>query len=57
MSTRAHLQVAILCNHQRAVGKAHDSQMEKLQTKLAEFREQVSMGFRPQSAPAVCLCS
>ncbi len=33
------LQVAILCNHQRAVGKAHDSQMEKMQEKLAGLRE------------------
>lgn len=31
----------MLCNHQRAVGKAHDSQMEKLQGKLAEMHEQV----------------
>jgi DNA topoisomerase-1 len=38
---RANKEVAILCNHQRAVGKAHDSQMEKLQTKLGEFREQL----------------
>lgn len=33
------MQVAILCNHQRAVGKAHDSQMEKMQEKLAGLRE------------------
>jgi Eukaryotic DNA topoisomerase I, catalytic core len=46
-----YAQVAILCNHQRAVGKAHDSQMEKLETRLAEFREQVNVGRGPQHAP------
>ena len=57
MHTCAHLQVAILCNHQRAVGKAHDSQMEKLQTKLAEFREQVIARNGSAAGPYLCPCS
>lgn len=46
----AHAQVAVLCNHQRAVGKAHDSQMEKMQGKLAEFREQVNPPPTPEAS-------
>ncbi|RPA81345.1 hypothetical protein BJ508DRAFT_346131 [Ascobolus immersus RN42] len=32
----ANRKVAILCNHQRTVGKAHDTQMEKLEYKVKE---------------------
>eukprot|EP00897_Mesotaenium_endlicherianum_P003362 jgi/Mesen1/3053/ME000018S02365 len=34
---RANKEVAILCNHQRSVSKAHAGQMEKLEGKLAEL--------------------
>ncbi|KFD53444.1 hypothetical protein M514_05708 [Trichuris suis] len=33
---RANRQVAILCNHQRTVSKAHDQQMENIQKKIDE---------------------
>ncbi len=35
------LQVAILCNHQKAVGKGHDGAMEKLQEKLKDAKHQL----------------
>lgn len=35
---RANRQVAILCNHQRSVSKAHDSQMEKLSEKILTMK-------------------
>lgn len=35
------MQVAILCNHQKAVGKGHDGAMEKLQEKLKDLRKQL----------------
>ena len=35
--------MAILCNHQRAVGKAHDSQMEKMEAKLDAHREELAL--------------
>ena len=34
-------QVAILCNHQKAVGKGHDGAMEKLQEKLKDAKHQL----------------
>lgn len=34
-------QVAILCNHQRAVAKTHDLQVAKLQSKLFELEEEL----------------
>jgi DNA topoisomerase-1 len=34
---RANKEVAILCNHQRSVSKAHGTQMEKLEGKTAEL--------------------
>jgi DNA topoisomerase-1 len=34
-------QVAILCNHQRSVSKAHEGQMEKLSLKLKEAEEEL----------------
>lgn len=37
----ARAQVAILCNHQRSVSKAHEGQMEKLSTKLKEAEEEL----------------
>jgi DNA topoisomerase-1 len=33
---RANRQVAILCNHQRAVSKSHGTQMEKLSDKVRQ---------------------
>lgn len=38
---RANKEVAILCNHQRAVPKAHTSQMEKLQEKLTGMQDEL----------------
>mmetsp|Transcript_33564 Transcript_33564/g.40569 ORF Transcript_33564/g.40569 Transcript_33564/m.40569 type:complete len:661 (+) Transcript_33564:194-2176(+) len=35
----ANKKVAILCNHQKGVSKAHDSQMEKLVTKKGELED------------------
>ena len=35
----ANREVAILCNHQRSVPKAYDTQMEKLQTRLKELKD------------------
>ncbi|OLL24804.1 DNA topoisomerase 1 [Neolecta irregularis DAH-3] len=37
---RANRQVAILCNHQRSVSKAHGAQMEKLQEKVRGMKYQ-----------------
>ena len=34
---RANKEVAILCNHQRSVSKAHGTQMERLEGKMAEL--------------------
>ena len=34
-------QVAILCNHQRAVPKGHTGQMQKMEAKLLEHQEQL----------------
>lgn len=34
-----HQQVAILCNHQRAVPKGHEGQMEKMSQKLEGLQE------------------
>ncbi|KAJ3680849.1 hypothetical protein LUZ60_015338 [Juncus effusus] len=36
----ANKEVAIICNHQRAVSKSHDSQMTKLSEKIDELKEQ-----------------
>lgn len=36
-------QVAILCNHQRAVPRAHDNQMEKMKEKLAALQEEIEV--------------
>lgn len=36
-------QVAILCNHQRAVPKGHQGQMEKLQEKLGAIQEEIDV--------------
>ncbi|KAM3390362.1 hypothetical protein ACQJBY_012142 [Aegilops geniculata] len=38
--SRANKQVAIICNHQRAVPKSHDSQMTKLNEKIDELKAQ-----------------
>ncbi|XP_044970723.1 DNA topoisomerase 1 beta-like [Hordeum vulgare subsp. vulgare] len=38
--SRANKQVAIICNHQRAVPKSHDSQMTKLIEKIDELKAQ-----------------
>lgn len=35
-------QVAILCNHQRAVPKTHGNQMEKMQEKLAALNQELA---------------
>ena len=37
----APAQVAILCNHQRAVPKGHTGQMQKMEAKLLEHQEQL----------------
>ena len=39
MSCYAYMQVAILCNHQRAVPKGHTEQMQKMEAKLLEHQE------------------
>lgn len=39
---RANKEVAILCNHQRSVPKAHTAQMEKMQGKLAELQAEMA---------------
>ncbi|KAL2623239.1 hypothetical protein R1flu_003444 [Riccia fluitans] len=36
---RANKEVAILCNHQRTISKSHSSQMEKLESKMAEAKQ------------------
>lgn len=36
-------QVAILCNHQRAVPKGHQGQMEKLQEKLGAIQDEIDV--------------
>ena len=41
------LQVAILCNHQRSVPKAHDNQMEKMREKLAALQAEIQVGAGP----------
>ncbi|KAK9844953.1 hypothetical protein WJX74_009017 [Apatococcus lobatus] len=38
---RANKEVAILCNHQRAVNKAHAGQMEKMQGKMQSLMEEL----------------
>lgn len=38
---RANRQVAILCNHQRAVSKTHDQAMEKLEQKIKDKKKEV----------------
>lgn len=38
---RVAVQVAILCNHQRAVPKGHSGQMQKMEAKLLEQQEQL----------------
>ncbi|GAQ80759.1 DNA topoisomerase I [Klebsormidium nitens] len=38
---KANKEVAILCNHQRSVSKAHEGQMEKLSLKLKEAEEEL----------------
>ena len=40
-SGRAGAQVAILCNHQRAVPKGHSGQMEKLEARLLELQAEL----------------
>uniref|UniRef100_A0A453RXQ7 DNA topoisomerase I catalytic core eukaryotic-type domain-containing protein n=1 Tax=Aegilops tauschii subsp. strangulata TaxID=200361 RepID=A0A453RXQ7_AEGTS len=35
---RANKEVAIICNHQRAVSKSHDTQMTKLNEKIDELK-------------------
>ncbi len=35
------LQVAILCHHQKSVGKGHDGAVEKLQEKLKDAKHQL----------------
>jgi len=38
----ANKEVAILCNHQKGVSKAHDTQMEKLATKKKDLAKQIT---------------
>jgi hypothetical protein len=38
---RVLVQVAILCNHQRAVPKGHTGQMQKMEAKLLEHQQQL----------------
>uniref|UniRef100_A0A915IA65 DNA topoisomerase I n=1 Tax=Romanomermis culicivorax TaxID=13658 RepID=A0A915IA65_ROMCU len=40
---RANRQVAILCNHQRSVPKAHGKQMELLQEKIKEVKDKLKV--------------
>jgi len=37
------MQVAILCNHQRAVPKGHTGQMQKMEARLLEHQEQLDV--------------
>ena len=37
---RANREVAVLCNHQRTVSKAHDAQMEKIEDRVLELKYQ-----------------
>ena len=39
---RANKEVAILCNHQRAIPKTHSAQMEKMETKLAHLQAEMT---------------
>ncbi|CAN8301835.1 unnamed protein product [Cochlearia groenlandica] len=38
---QANKEVAIICNHQRAVSKSHGAQIEKLALKIEELKEQI----------------
>ena len=38
----ANKEVAVLCNHQKGVSKAHDAQMEKLQEKKKAMEKEIS---------------
>ncbi|KAG1662684.1 hypothetical protein FOA52_014610 [Chlamydomonas sp. UWO 241] len=38
---RANKEVAILCNHQKSIGKAHDEQVGKIEAKLAEMNAEL----------------
>mmetsp|Transcript_2140 Transcript_2140/g.3225 ORF Transcript_2140/g.3225 Transcript_2140/m.3225 type:complete len:630 (-) Transcript_2140:370-2259(-) len=38
---KANKEVAILCNHQRAVSKSHDNQIEKIQEKIGVMRTEL----------------
>lgn len=40
---RANKEVAILCNHQRAIPKAHEGQMEKLASKMKELHAELKV--------------
>ena len=37
----ANRQVAVLCNHQKAVSKTHDASMDKLKEKLKALQDQI----------------
>lgn len=39
---KANAQVAILCNHQKAVSKGHDEGMKKLKEKMLEYKEKIT---------------
>ena len=52
----AHLQVAILCNHQRAVPKGHDGPMEKLQEKLGAMRNEIKVWRGGAGRPCSIMC-
>jgi len=39
---RANKEVAILCNHQRSVPKAHEDQVEKMEAKLKEMNDELA---------------
>lgn len=38
----ANKEVAVLCNHQRSIPKAHDNQMERMEDKLARVEEELN---------------
>lgn len=40
---RVSLQVAILCNHQRAVPKSHDNTMQKIRAKVEALQQELSV--------------
>ena len=51
----ANKDVAILCNHQKGVSKAHDTQMSKLQEKKAALEAEIREGEKKSVSSLKCV--